>query len=119
MRLVNPQGPSMDQHLPILSLEPKHKVGEIRRALKTITSNTPLLALLATFQASALTLTVASFYHYAVNYIVNGGLQWEILAGGTIINPAIMVMLATLAILAAKAVTYKTLKFTLQQQTPT
>lgn len=106
-------------------LKAKHEVGEIRKALKAITLNMPIIALLATLQASAFILTVVSFYHYAVNYIVNGGLQWEILAGGTIISPAITVVLATLAVLATKAITYKKLKFTLSnsthhnEQTPT
>ncbi|MEM2329696.1 MAG: hypothetical protein QXL59_02610, partial [Candidatus Jordarchaeales archaeon] len=94
-------------------LRARYGINEIRKALKIITSNTQFKALFTTFQTSAFILTVTSFYYYAVNYIINGGLQWEILAGTTIINPAVIVILATLIILAAKVITYKKLKSTL------
>lgn len=96
-------------------LRARYGIDEIRKALKIITSNTRFKALLATLQTSTLILTVTSFYHYAVNYLINGGLQWEIVVGTTIINPAVLIIFVTLFILVAKAVTYKKLKSTLPQ----
>jgi len=96
-------------------LRAKYEINEIRNALKAILSNTHFTGMLIALQASAFTLTVTSFYHYAVNYIVNGGSQWEILVGTTLINSAIPIMMATTLILVIKIATYKKIKQVLQE----
>lgn len=97
-------------------LKAKYKTSKIKEALRKIASKRSFLAIYASIQTSAILLTITAFYHYAVNYIVNGGLQWEIQHGTTLINPAILVIIATILILSAKIMTYEKIKQTVQHQ---
>lgn len=89
-------------------LKAKHPVEKVHQALTKTMTNKRFLITTSTIQTASATLTITAFYHYAVGYLVNGGLQWEIPLTPTIhINVIIPAALAAALILTNKIAIYK------------